>query len=116
MQARGNPGMLPKELREPAPRIPYGCEQYYNDFLELDSERSLGMSEGPIPYSKIKRYADDRDLTYEEFYDMLLVIREMDSAYLNYRSSEAENSKNSGDSGSVSEQKQIRGFRSKNRK
>lgn len=115
MQARGNEHLLPEELRKPPPEIPKGAEFFWNDFWELNTTRQLGMSEGPIPWDKIKKYADSLSLTYEDFHDMLNVIREMDSVYLEFRKSEAEKPQKSADS-SIPSGKQARGFKSKNRK
>lgn len=53
-------------------------------FYDLGTERGIGMSLGPIPWSKIVAYAEhyglEKDVT-EAFVD---IIREMDSAYLDY--------------------------------
>lgn len=61
---------------------------YIKAFYDLGTCRSNGMSLGPIPWSAMIQYAEwyglDRDVT-EAFVD---IVREMDTAYLNYQAEE----------------------------
>lgn len=49
------------------------------------------MSPGPIPWRDIKEYADFSGLDYDNFGVFVLVIRAMDSVYLEWLSKKAGN-------------------------
>jgi len=55
----------------------------WNAFVELGSERQLGMSVGPIPGSQIREYLrDEMELTGTEYDRARAIIRKTDDAYL----------------------------------
>jgi hypothetical protein len=54
----------------------------WNAFLELGTERHLGMAIGPIPGSKIGEYLrDEMELTGPEYDRARAIIRKTDEAY-----------------------------------
>jgi hypothetical protein len=56
---------------------------YWNAFNNLTSERSIGMGIGPIPYSAIRRYADDYDMRSRDEFDFFCgIIQGVDTEYL----------------------------------
>ena len=68
-----------------APVLLPGLELFYAAFCELSTDRSIGMGEGPIPWSSIRRYCEYLGAD-EELADALQShIRSMDSAYLEHR-------------------------------
>ena len=55
----------------------------WNAFLELGTERHLGMAVGPIPGSKIGEYLrDEMELTGPEYDRARAIIRKTDNAYV----------------------------------
>jgi hypothetical protein len=51
-------------------------------FWELSSDRQIGMSAGPIPYTAIDRWAHRNGVEPEDFHVLLTVIRAMDAEWL----------------------------------
>lgn len=72
-----------------APELAPGLEFYFHAFVELTTERQVGMSEGPIPVSAMRRYAEDLGLSPDEAHRFRTLISGMDVAYLRHRSNEA---------------------------
>ena len=62
------------------PLVRKNLVQYIEAFWELDSERNHGMGLAKIPWSKIRDYADQNFMDFEE---TLFFIRRMDNAWLN---------------------------------
>jgi hypothetical protein len=57
----------------------------------LSSDRSFGMSEGPIPFSAIDRYARRYGIdALDEFEAFLAIMQGVDQAYLGFRAEAAE--------------------------
>jgi hypothetical protein len=79
-------GMPLPEAYANKPTLLTGLEFYWKAFWELSSDRSLGMAEGPIPWSSLDRYAVRYDIFDEEFYRFSSIIRTMDSEYMKFRS------------------------------
>lgn len=73
-----------------APKLEH--EFYLDAFWELCTERTFGMSEGPIPVSKMWQYAREYDLTISEQKAFVYIIKELDAAYI---TTKAEQSKSS---------------------
>lgn len=61
---------------------------YWEGFHILSTERQIGMAAGPIPASKIEKYAVDLGLASDEIDIFDRVIRNIDSAYLSESSPE----------------------------
>jgi hypothetical protein len=57
-------------------------EFYWWAFGELISERPVGMSPGPIPYSAISRFADEHGIRGYERYVFHYCLRAMDNLHL----------------------------------
>lgn len=57
-------------------------QMYWDAFWDLGSERQIGMGIGPIPRSAIKAYADEYDMSVEEFDSLYRMLRIMDNEYL----------------------------------
>jgi hypothetical protein len=67
-----------------------GLELYYIAFLELSTCRAFGMSEGPIPWTAIQEYCLVNEIEGEQKEDLLVIIRDMDSCYIDWRNKELE--------------------------
>lgn len=73
---------LPKKIRN-APELILGLEFYYNAFEDLSSCRELGFGVGPIPWTAMKDYCHEYDITGDDdLEDFFYFIRQMDNAYL----------------------------------
>ena len=57
-------------------------------FHDLSTERSVGMSLGPIPWSKIVQYADRYQLEPDVTEAFIDIIRTMDVAYMKHNANE----------------------------
>jgi hypothetical protein len=56
---------------------------YWDAFNNLTSERAFGMGVGPIPYSAIRRYADEFEIrSRDEFAFFSGIMQALDSEYL----------------------------------
>lgn len=75
-----------------------GAHVYFQHFLELTTTRAIGMGEGPIPWDKIYQYAIAWDFDWDDFCDLLHVIRAMDDVYLKFRAKEMDKKTKSSDS------------------
>lgn len=53
-------------------------------FHDLSTERSVGMSLGPIPWSKIVMYADRVGLDFDVAEAFIDIIRTMDVAFMKH--------------------------------
>lgn len=76
---------LPQKIQN-APVVPPHLELYFRAFFELDSSRSIGFSEGPIPWQVVIEYCKRYNLSEEQTETMVYHIRQMDVAYLEFRS------------------------------
>ena len=71
------PALLTRE--KPAPELMF----YWNAFFQLTTDRQLGVSLGPIPWSVINAYAGRYGIADELEFDVLVrLIRAMDGVYL----------------------------------
>ena len=61
---------------------------YMLAFIDLTTERQIGMGEGPIPWSKMREYAIHWELDTDEFDALVFIVQSMDSEYLGYRASQ----------------------------
>lgn len=59
-----------------------GAVDFYRAFLECGSDRTIGMSIGPIPFSSIDRYAARHGYTGDEFDLLSRVVRAADDEFL----------------------------------
>ena len=65
-----------------APQVNTGLELYFNAFFELESERQIGMSIGPIPWSSINEYSKVYNLSTEQKECLFYFVRKLDRVYL----------------------------------
>jgi hypothetical protein len=79
---------VPKRIAE-APQLLPGLGFYYTAFLTLSSCRSVGFSEGRIPWTAARDYANQLDMTDEELEDLWMLVCSMDGEYLKYRAEQA---------------------------
>ena len=78
-------GIAPKAL-ENLPELLPGLDFYFNAYKELQTERPIGMSVGPIPFSKIIYWAEFSGLSNQNDIDTLINhIREMEMAEAQFR-------------------------------
>lgn len=59
-----------------------GLHIYYRAFWECSSDRTVGMAEGPLPWTAINQWAIRYDFTGDEFDRLVLLLKAMDSAYI----------------------------------
>jgi len=103
-QSRLNNLPIPEKFKN-KPHLRPDLRFYWLAFLDLSSERTMGMSEGPIPWSRAVAYATWYGLSDEEVEDFWFLVGRMDEAYLRKRAEEQQNrqqmaSKSNGSSGS----------------
>lgn len=67
------------------PTIKWGNEFYWKAYMDLTTERRIGMVEGPIPWHSVVEYARTYELDFFEFDDLWEVIKQMDCEYLKHR-------------------------------
>lgn len=77
--------MVPKQI-EQAPQLILGLDLYFDAFAELSSCRSIGMAEGPIPWTAIRAWCDENEVVGEQREKTFRIVRAMDVAYLKWRS------------------------------
>lgn len=91
---------LPEKIAN-APVVLAGLELYYEAFLELSTDREIGMGIGPIPWSSIDRYALRAGLVSDDDYaDFKDLVRAMDGAFMRYEQQRTKAAK-PGDGGKV---------------
>jgi hypothetical protein len=83
--AEANKMPLPEAIAN-KPDLRLGLRFYFNAFLDLTSDRAIGMAEGPIYWTSIRSYADRFNLDGFEFDRFVHLVRALDSEYLDYRS------------------------------
>lgn len=74
---------LPDRIRE-APELHLGLNLFYTGFLDLTSERQLGLGLGPIPTIAILEYCHMRGIKGEQAEDFLWLIKRLDKKYLDW--------------------------------
>lgn len=80
-QARKMGMPLPDSIAN-KPQLAVGLELYWKAFVELSSDRSVSMAEGPIPWSSMNAWAIRHGIFGDDFDRLVLVIRGLDEAYL----------------------------------
>lgn len=76
-------GFVPPALLS-RPDLDPALEWVWKAFWGLSSDRQVGMSLGPIPWSSINAYGLRMDLDLDEFEKFEGLIRAMDGAYLDH--------------------------------
>lgn len=76
---------LPERIQN-APELEMGLELFYNAFMDLTSCRGAGYgTEGPIPWTVVRQWADVHGLSEEQTEDLEYHIPRMDEAYLTHK-------------------------------
>lgn len=75
---------LPDRIKNKPEIIP-GLEIYWKAFTELTADRSIGMGEGPIPWTAMNQWAIRHGFRGDEFDRLIDIIREVDTAYMELR-------------------------------
>lgn len=73
------------------PQVPVGLEFVWRAFWELSTDRDLGMAEGPIPWTAMNDYAYRYGLMGDDFDYFVLLLKAMDSVYIEKRSDQQKN-------------------------
>ncbi len=76
---------IPEPL-DSMPELEPGLVFYWYAFWELSTDRQIGMSEGPIPWSSMHRWCQYHEILGDEFDRFVIMIKHMDAAYLKHRS------------------------------
>lgn len=80
MEIAEGQGVTPKALLD-RPQLLPGSDFYMTAYQELQTERSIGMALGPIPWSSIVSYAKSSGITDEDdIQDFLTIIRALERA------------------------------------
>ncbi len=58
-------------------------------FMDLTTCRGIGMSEGPIPWTAVRDYANELGLVDDQREDFFVLMRDMDTVYMTHRASKA---------------------------
>lgn len=64
------------------PELIGGLEIYWKAFVELSSDRQIGMAEGPIPWSSMNMWAIRHGIYGDDFDRFIAILRSLDEAYL----------------------------------
>lgn len=75
---------LPARIQN-APELDDGLEFYLGAFFDLNSERSVGMDLGPIPWRAVHEYGQWLRLTDEELEDLHYHVKALDEAYIEHQ-------------------------------
>lgn len=67
-----------------APELHPGLNLFYTAFLDLTSCRTLGYSQGPIPWLAIHHYCEANEIEGEQREDMFYHVAHLDKAYLDW--------------------------------
>jgi hypothetical protein len=72
------------------PQLMPGEDFFFQAFWDLNSDRNVGMSLGPIPWSSIQTYGLSKGLECDMIELLHVVIRSMDELFLRYMNEEQE--------------------------
>lgn len=76
---------MPEEYLNPPELWPH-LRFYWDAFTTLGTDRSVGMAEGPIPFSAVDRYARRYGIDDIDDFDVFLrIMRGLDAEYLQFR-------------------------------
>jgi hypothetical protein len=81
MQAKAQRRGLPKKLADLEDKIEPWMEFYLVAFEDLMTEAASGFGLGPIPWSKILRYAEVHGIRGSDYHDFRHIIRKMESVH-----------------------------------
>jgi hypothetical protein len=76
---------LPERIQN-APELLMGLELFYGAFMDLTSCRGTGYgTEGPIPWTAVRQWAQVHGLDEEQAEDLEYYIAQMDETYLKFK-------------------------------
>ena len=75
------------------PLLPPGFELLMQMFWDLNSERQIGFTAGPIPISKVYELAERNGLDSDSTHLLLSAVREMDREYMRWLHKKHESAK-----------------------
>ena len=78
------PARLQKSKSDRKPKLKPWMKFYLSAFADLSSERSFGMSPGPIPVSQILHWAVRNRLTRREFEKLKYLIVRLDKTWMKW--------------------------------
>lgn len=67
-----------------APKLESHLQIYLTAFFELDSDRSVGMSLGRIPWSSVCKYSEFYEFDKDQAEDLFYFVAKMDDVYLKF--------------------------------
>ena len=76
---------LPDKIKN-KPKVPESLAFTWRAFWELSTDRTIGMVEGPLPWSSIDRYAKRYGITDLDDFDYFsILLKQMDATYMEFR-------------------------------
>lgn len=75
------------------PEIKTGLELYWKAFQDLSSDRDVGMGVGPIPWSAMSTWGARNHIRGDDFERLVLVLRGLDSIYMDKQSKKSKGKK-----------------------
>lgn len=55
---------------------------YLDSWLELDTDRNVGVSFAPIPWSSLHNYATANGFDGDDYFDFMYLVRQLDKGYI----------------------------------
>lgn len=83
-QARKNRQKVPQAIAD-APVLAPGLQFYYDTFVTLSTDRSVGMGEGFIPWTAVEKFATRYSFSEDDLTLTWAILHAMDAEYLDYR-------------------------------
>lgn len=75
---------LPDSIKN-APQLVYGLELYYTAYLDLQSCRATGWTDGRISWLNVNEYAMRCEYSEEQHDDLQFYVARLDDAYLTWK-------------------------------
>lgn len=86
-QARKMGMPIPDKIKN-RPQLISGLEFYWRAFTDLSADRDIGMAEGHIPWTAMNQWALRYDIWGYEFERLVLILKKVDTAYMEKRHSQ----------------------------
>lgn len=94
-QAKRFKNKLPERIQN-RPVLAWWLAFYYDAFIMLDADRTVGFDISLIPWSTLHAYAIAHGLEGDDYHDFIYLVRYMDLAYIKHRASKDATSGKSG--------------------
>lgn len=85
---------IPNAIKD-APTLHLGLELYMSAWLDLNTCRSVGMGEGPIPWLAVHEWANQHELDDDQREALHVFIVALDAAYFEHRERKRERDRES---------------------